>query len=110
MKASKFALVIAFVAFATMVFAQAERPNQNEPVPGPSCVKISLEQALLNYGLVKAMHQQISPRFLQNNQVLQVLYVAKVKYNRKIYFIHGTYAEWKSFFRMSFNVDPDPLT
>jgi hypothetical protein len=104
MKASKFALVIAFVAFATMVFAQVERPNQNEPAPAPICVKILLENALLDHGLVKAMYQQISPSFLQNDQVL---YIAKVKYNRKIYFVYGTYAEWKLFFRMALGEDPD---
>ena len=99
MKASKFALVIAFVAFATMVFAQVERPNQNEPAPTPICVKISLEKALWNHGLVKAMYQQIDQRtFLQNEQ--NGLYIANVTYRRVHYAIFGKYEEWVNFFLM----------
>ena len=103
MKASKFVLVFAFVAFATMVFAQAERPDQNEPAPAPRGVKISLENALLDRGLVKAMYQQLSPRILVNDQRI---YTARVFYNRKVYFIYGTYAEWKLFFAMDLDEDP----
>ena len=103
MKASKFAFVIAFVAFATMVFAQAERPSLNESAPLQRCVKISLEKAVLDRALKKAMYQQISPRILLNDQKI---YTAKVLHNRTVYFIYGRFAEWKSFFKMDFEDDP----
>ena len=103
MKASKFVLVFTFVAFATMVFAQAERPSLNDQAPLQRCVKISLEKAVLDRALKKAMYQQISPRILLNDQRI---YTAKVFHNRTVYFIYGRYAGWKSFFRMDFEDDP----
>ena len=103
MKATKFVLVFTFVAFATMIFAQAERPSQNEPAPNQRCVKISLEKALLERGLRIAMYQQIKPSILINNQRL---YTARVLHNRTVYFIYGTYAAWKVFFRIALREDP----
>ena len=108
MKATKFALIFAFVAFATMVFAQPERVNQKLPDPGPDpaplSIKISLEKAIKNHELVSAMYQQLNPRFLQNE--LQRLYTAKVKFRKATYVIFGTRDGWKKFFIMDINDDP----
>ena len=102
MKASKFALVIAFVAFATMIFAQVERPDQNEPAPTQICVKISLEKASCSLALVRAMYQQIDQRtFLQNEQ--NSLYIANVTFRHVHYVIYGKYEQWVSFFLMDLN-------
>ncbi len=96
MKTTRFVLVLTFVAFATMIFAQADRPNQTEPAPNQLCVKISLERALMDRGLVTAMHQQIKPALLIPDKVV---YVAKVRYNRTVYYIFGPYEGWKAFFK-----------
>lgn len=107
MKTSKFVLVITFVAFATMIFAQAERPKNNEPAPTANTilVKISLEKALMNRGLVKAMYQQLDPQFLQNE--VPGLYTATVRYRKVTYAIFGTLKAWRHFFIMDINDDPD---
>ena len=106
MKTSKFALVIAFVAFATMVFAQAEMPGQNEPAPNQNYAKISLEKALMDRALRTAMYQQIKPGILVPDQKL---YTAKVLHNRTVYIIFGTYAEWRVFFGNTPIPDVDPI-
>ena len=95
MKTTKIVLVITFVAFATMIFAQADRPNQNEPAPIQNCVKISLEKALMNRALNAALHQQVKPTLLIPDKPV---YVAKVRLSRTVYYVHGSYAEWKAFF------------
>ena len=103
MKTTKFVLVITFVAFATMIFAQAERPSQNEPVPHQRCVKIALEKAMLDRGLKIAIYQQIQPGFLVNDQPL---YTARILYSHTVYFVYGTYGEWKAFLRIAIKKDP----
>ena len=103
MKTTKLMLVITFVAFATMIFAQAQRPSQNEPVPHQRCVKIALEKAMLDRGLKIAIYQNIRPGLLLNDKPL---YFVRVPYQRTVYFVFGTYGEWKAFLKTSIKKKP----
>ncbi len=94
MKTTKILLVITFVAFATMIFAQADRPNQNEPAPIQNCVKISLEKAQMDRALKAAMYQQVRLTLLVPDKPI---YIAKVRLSRTVYYVHGSYDDWKEF-------------
>ena len=94
MKATKFLMIIAFLAFATMSYSAEDL--------GSNAVKVSLKKAMENRGLVNAIHQQVDPRtFLQNEQ--NGLYIAHVNFRRVHYVIFGKYEEWVKFFRMELN-------
>ena len=89
MKTAKLMLLVAFLAFGTMLYTQA--------LPEYQVVKVKLTEALQNKGLVQAMQAQ-----LDLNEILRVesngLYSAKVKFNRKVYVIYGTKKQWVAFF------------
>ena len=68
------------------------------PAPNPGAVEISLQAAISDANLVRAMLKQIDRRFLQDDH--PGLYVAYVKYNRVTYGISGTHAEWIRFFSL----------
>ncbi len=55
MKATKFVLIIAFLAFATMSY------SSNDPEP-QRVVKITLKKAMGDCGLVQAIYQQIDQK------------------------------------------------
>ncbi len=97
MKTTKIALVIAFLSFATINFASVD--------PGPVCVKIHLKKAMQNRQLVRAMYEQLDMSFLQVDQ--NGLYVARVSFNHRFYFIHGKYEEWIAFFTMDLEALPE---
>ena len=103
MKATKLILAIAFFAFSTMVFAQTERPDHNEPAPTLSA-KIALKVAIQKPELVKAMYVQLDPRFLQEND--QRIYTVKVSLGSVIFVIWGTRIEWKHFFNGHVDINP----
>jgi hypothetical protein len=90
MKTIKLALVIAILGFASMVYADVE--------PGSVCFRIPLKKAIQNQKLVRAMYEQLDMSFINVDQ--NGLYVARVLFNRNIYFIFGTYEEWLVFFTM----------
>ncbi|MCD4681932.1 MAG: hypothetical protein K8R86_01505 [Bacteroidales bacterium] len=92
MKATKFVLIIAMLAFVSMSYADKK--------PGPTLtVKISLTKAIQNPGLVRAIYNQVSERTLLA-QEQNGLYTAKVNYHRVVYVIYGKYEEWRNFFVM----------
>ena len=106
MKTTKFVLIAAILSFALMSF------TTNDPGPFGSdlnsgAVEISLQAAMQNAGLVKAMHLQIDRSFLQDDQA--GLYIAYVKYNRRTYGISGSHAEWTRFFSSAIGNNDPPL-
>jgi hypothetical protein len=97
MKAIKLALVVAILGLATMSYADVD--------PGPLSIKISLKKATQNRGLVSAMYEQIDRSFLEVDQ--NGYYVARVVFNRNIYWIYGKYKEWVEFFSMDLEGEPE---
>ena len=100
MKTTKFFLIVALLAVATLTYSQSKNESH------PFTAKITLKCALQDPFLVKAMHEQIDPNFLPSNTENH-LYSAVVRYRGNRYVIVGTYREWKRFFLMEL-VDPGP--
>ena len=96
MKATKIVMIVALVAFATLVFSK--------PDPGSLIVKIWLSSALHNPALVKAMHVQLDCSLIANDQPGP--YVAKVKLGNITYAVFGRYEQWKAFFSSQVNDVP----
>jgi len=95
MKTLKYAMVAVLVACTMVSLASADgfktKPKFNKiPV-----VNISIGEATKIPGLVAAMHQQLNPGFLANNQQF---YTQRVVWSGKAYMIKGTYIEWYRFF------------
>ena len=100
MKTTKVILVAAIMVFATISFAQIEtKVNSLKPVSElPS--HISLKTAMHIPWLALAMRAQLSPRFLV---VDQPMYTVTVRYNNAVYYIYGSYNDWKHFFSIKVN-------
>jgi len=97
MKATKFVLIIALLAFGSMVFS-------HEAVK-PKVEKITLERAMQNKTICKAMYDQLNMRdVLQNDH--QGFYTALLRANDQIYLVYGKYWEWLNFFYMGKIVTP----
>ena len=92
MKSLKLVLIATIVSVAMMSFA--ERPTQP---PKENVIKITLEQALTDPGLVCAMYQQLTPALLQIEQ--PGYYVGTVRYRCKKILVVGTREAWVEFFR-----------
>lgn len=103
MKSLKLIALILMVAITGIGYAQTEIPAEQTPDPDPQSVVIQLKTAMQNPGLVKAMHVQLNPRFLSTERPL---YTARVNYQRKAFYISGTYNQWKDFFRIDTGGDP----
>ena len=98
MKTTKVILVAAIMAFATMGFSQSKTSLPTiQQVPQFSAV-ISLQSAMQNPSLVRVMHAQLSPAFLQ---VEKPSYIVTVKLNRSTINVFGTYKQWKKFFSIA---------
>ena len=96
MKTTKFVLFIVLMSLGTMVFSQ---PKTNSHL-----IRISLEDAIQNQKLVKAMCEQLDlVEILKGGE--QPIYTAQVKLYRKVYEIYGDRAGWVDFF---LGVTPDP--
>jgi len=95
MKTKNLILILVLVAFATMNYSTIadEAPRFT--------VKITLKAALQNPYLVRAMHEQLTPAFLQGNEG-PAYYTVSVKYRHGRYIITGSYTEWKKFFELAF--------
>jgi len=100
MKATKLILIVAFLSFATMGFSQKSIDY------GPLTVKISLTSAIQNPSLVTAMHQQLDPGMLQQEQPGRLI-TARVILKRTTYVISGSRAAWKEFFQKRLDADPE---
>ncbi len=98
MKTTKLILVAAMLAFATVGFAQATSPAPiNEIQVQPQlALNISLTSALHYPYLVRAMHAQLNPSFLVNEQQT---YTVVVRLKNVSYYVYGTYGQWIKFFR-----------
>ena len=57
-----------------------------------------------NVGLVKEMYRQLTTEFLKAEQNL---YTVRVAFNGTVYYITGTYREWKGFFSMYPMAEPE---
>ena len=100
MKATKLILIVAFISFTAMGYSKADIDH------GPMTVKITLENAITNPALVVAMHQQLTPAILYNEQPGRLI-TAKVVLKRTTYVISGSRAAWVEFFKMRLEEDPE---
>jgi len=100
MKATKLILIVAFISFAAMGYSKADIDR------GPLTVKITLENAITKPALVVAMHQQLTPAILYNEQPGRLI-TAKVVLRRTTYVISGPRNEWKEFFKMRLDAEPE---
>jgi hypothetical protein len=92
MKTLKFALIAAFLSLVLTGYSADHKKNVVRTV------KISIDKALDDRGLVREMFIQLDEKFLDVDG--SRLYFAKVKYENSLYLIYGTYKEWESFFLM----------
>jgi hypothetical protein len=102
MKTKNLILIVALLSIATLTFSQSTPDRVNNHFT----VIISLQSAMQNPYLVKAMHEQLNQDFLNGNQD-ESLYSATIKYKGNRYVIVGTYEEWKKFFEAALD-DPTP--
>ncbi len=97
MKTTKLFLIVALLSFGAMVFSQN--------VVNPRICKISLEEAMQNKTICKAMYKQ-----LRMDDVLNTdhpgYYTALVKANKQLYLVYGKYYEWLKFFHIHKIVTP----
>jgi hypothetical protein len=104
MKKTKLTLVTAILAIVTLGFAQSESgPAYSEAAPAESAVEIDFQAALLIPNLVQAMHEQLTPSFLQYEQPT---YTVVVRLQKKVYYINGTYKQWEWFFTIGSSETP----
>ena len=100
MKAMKLTMVAILIASTMVCLANADgfkaKPKK--------VYNITLVKALHVPGLVAAMHDQIDPGFLNNNQLV---YTAEVIYNGALYRITGTTIHWKMFFTPKWKIKTD---
>jgi hypothetical protein len=96
MKSLRISVIAVIVALTTVSSSYADGIKLNPQLK--ASVSISIEQAIRIPGLVRAMYQQVT-----KEQVIaahQHVYVAKVYYEGKVYFISGTFDQWIRFFQM----------
>jgi hypothetical protein len=92
MKTLKFALIAAFLSVALIGYST---DHKKEVV---RTIKITVDQALDERGLVREMYIQLDEKtFLKERTKV---YVARIKYQKDLYLIHGTYKQWELFFLM----------
>jgi len=106
MKTMKLFLVLVFVSFTAMTFAD------NSPDKLKLSNKISLENALGIKSLKVEILQQVNQNLIAEEST--GYYYARVRYLSDTYIIFGKYSEWKAFFDSSdwkvigFNVGARP--
>jgi len=93
MKTLKSILIATIVSVAFMSFAE----NPAHPPKENNVIKITLDEALTDPGLVCAMYQQLTPVMLKPEG--NGLYFGRVKYKFEIFEIRGTRDGWILFFR-----------
>jgi endo-1,4-beta-D-glucanase Y len=86
----KLALVLAFVSFAAMTFAD------NGPERKVVTTKMSLEKAISIKSLKTEILQQVNRSLISREK--PGLYYARVLYRNNNYIIFGKYKEWKRLF------------
>jgi hypothetical protein len=100
MKTTKFFLIAVLVSITAMTFSKSFDDSPR------FAVKITLRCAMENPALVKVMHEQLNPDFLNNGDEAH-FYTEEVRFRGILFQITGTYEQWKYFFSTSF-VDPIP--
>ncbi len=99
MKTTKFFLIVALLPLLTAVFSQSPRTSPKH------AERISIQSAMQNPGLCRAMDQQLTrEEVLGHNEAY--LYYGHVKYNGIHWVIYGTYNEWVMFFNISIEYPP----
>ena len=91
MKTTKFFLIVALLSFGAMVFSQNAL--------NPRICRISLEDAMQNKTICKAMYKQLNMDDVLNTDH-PGYYTALVKVNKQVYLVYGKYSEWYKFFRV----------
>jgi hypothetical protein len=106
MKAMKLFLVLAFMSFTAMTFAD------NGPERQKLTIKMSLENALTIQSFRTEILQQVNSSLISGEK--PGLYIARVRYRNNTYIVYGKFKEWKTLFDSShwkvigFNVEPRP--
>ena len=96
MKTAKLILVAAIMAFASVGIAQPKTTLlKAEKPPIFKSALIPLRVAMADRGLVQAMRAQLNPSFLLDEKPS---YTVAVRYKHDVYYIYGTYSDWKNFF------------
>ena len=90
MKNLKYVIIAVLVTFVLTAYAKEKKSIKI------TC-KISLENAIKNPGLVRAMYQQIPESFIKSEKPH---YTAFVNYNHCVYVIYGSQRAWELFFLM----------
>ena len=103
MKTTKIIAIAIILGIASLGYAQTELVTELTPDPNPQSIVIQLKKALHNPALVKAMHAQLTPRFLK---VDKPLYTVPVRFQHDVLYVAGTYSEWKRFFGSDINDTP----
>lgn len=93
MKTSKLVVIASILVVAIVGVSLA--PDVNA-VNTKKMVVISLEEAVQDIDLVRAMHVQLNDDFLQSNQAY---YTQNVLFKNTTVYITGTYYGWRAFFR-----------
>ena len=91
MKTARFALILALISFT---LASVATDNKDRVVR--SEVKISINNVNSDRGLVFAIYEQVDRSFLDVEH--QGYYAVKVKYNRTVYYVYGSFREWERFY------------
>ena len=93
---------ISIVILAVMLLAGYSANAQvfKEKPKFREAINITLEKAIKNSGLVRAMYMQVHPQDVINAH--QHIYTAEVHFNGKLYLIKGTLDEWMLFFVMDY--------
>ncbi len=92
MKTLKFALIAVILSVAFAGYASDHKKNVDR------IIKISIEKALEDRSLVRQMYVQLDENTLLKER--SKMYIARVRYNKRIYVIYGTHKEWVAFFLM----------
>ncbi|MEZ5195430.1 MAG: hypothetical protein R2764_03235 [Bacteroidales bacterium] len=97
MKTVKVVLVAILMAFVAFGFAQNEvRPEVEKPVPTIVSI-LTIQSALQIPGMESAMYSQLTTEFLKADKQI---YIVRIKFRNRIYFIYGEYRDWTSFFKI----------
>jgi hypothetical protein len=96
MKTLRLALIAVLVAFVAANVANADG-FKIQP-KAMKVIKITLEKAVSDPGLMNAMYVQLNPEFLKDDLPF---YTKRVIYNSNVYLISGSHAQWVLFFKKS---------
>jgi len=103
MKTTKIIAIAIILGIVSLGYAQTESSTELTPDPNPQSIVIQLKKAMHNPALVKAMHAQLTPRFLE---VDKPLYTVPVRFQHDVLYVAGTLSEWKRFFGADSNETP----